>query len=135
MVTVNEDLAAFLAAVRALHSSDPAIRRAAIAVLLHLARGESSVQIDAECAVTEAFGPSLWKSVTPTVVLAYGYGRSSRRHARGTDGTMRIWPVDRSVGTPRNNGPELLKPPAGEEASVLIFTLGDDEHRSPGQWA
>jgi hypothetical protein len=57
MVTANEDLAAFLAAVRALHSSDPAIRRPAIAVLLHLARGESSVQIDAECAVTEEFGP------------------------------------------------------------------------------
>lgn len=57
MVTVNDDLAAFLAAVRALHSSDPAIRRRAIATLLQLASGESSVQIDAERAVTEEFGP------------------------------------------------------------------------------
>jgi hypothetical protein len=56
-VTVNEDLAAFLAAVRDLHSSDPAIRRPAIAVLLQLARGRSSVQTDAECVLTEEFGP------------------------------------------------------------------------------
>lgn len=57
MVTVNEDLAAFLAAVRALHSSDPAVRRPAIAVLLQLGRGQSCVQTDAERVVTEEFGP------------------------------------------------------------------------------
>jgi putative SOS response-associated peptidase YedK len=26
------------------------------------------------------------------------------------DHTLRIWPVSRAVNTPRNNGPELLKP-------------------------
>jgi putative SOS response-associated peptidase YedK len=26
------------------------------------------------------------------------------------DGLLRIWPVDRRVGSPRNNGPELLEP-------------------------
>lgn len=57
MVTVNEDVAAFLAAVRALHSGDPAVRRPAIAVLLQLARGQSSAQTDAECVLTEEFGP------------------------------------------------------------------------------
>jgi putative SOS response-associated peptidase YedK len=25
------------------------------------------------------------------------------------DGTLRTWPVDRRVGSPRNNGPELLE--------------------------
>jgi putative SOS response-associated peptidase YedK len=24
------------------------------------------------------------------------------------DGSLRVWPVDRRVGSPRNNGPELL---------------------------
>jgi hypothetical protein len=57
MATVNEDLATLLAAVRALHSSDPAIRRPAIAILLHLAREQSSVQTDAECVLMEEFGP------------------------------------------------------------------------------
>jgi hypothetical protein len=28
------------------------------------------------------------------------------------DGTLRTWPVDRRVGSPRNNGPELLEPAA-----------------------
>ena len=26
------------------------------------------------------------------------------------DGLLRVWPVDRRVGSPRNNGPELLEP-------------------------
>ena len=26
------------------------------------------------------------------------------------DGLLRAWPVDRRVGSPRNNGPELLEP-------------------------
>jgi len=26
------------------------------------------------------------------------------------DGTLRVWPVDRRVGSPRINGPELLEP-------------------------
>jgi hypothetical protein len=26
------------------------------------------------------------------------------------DGTLRTWPVDRRVGSPRNNGAELIKP-------------------------
>ena len=26
----------------------------------------------------------------------------------GPDGLLRVWPVDRRVGSPRNNGPELL---------------------------
>ena len=25
------------------------------------------------------------------------------------DGLLRVWPVDRRVGSPRNNGPELLE--------------------------
>jgi putative SOS response-associated peptidase YedK len=25
------------------------------------------------------------------------------------DGPLRVWPVDRRVGSPRNNGPELLE--------------------------
>ena len=25
------------------------------------------------------------------------------------DGLLRVWPVDRRVGAPRNNGPELLE--------------------------
>jgi putative SOS response-associated peptidase YedK len=28
------------------------------------------------------------------------------------DGLLRVWPVDRRVGSPRNNGPELLEPVA-----------------------
>jgi hypothetical protein len=27
-----------------------------------------------------------------------------------SDGLLRTWPVDRGVGSPRNNGPELLEP-------------------------
>ncbi len=30
------------------------------------------------------------------------------------DCTLRTWPVDRRIGSPRNNGPELLKPLATE---------------------
>jgi putative SOS response-associated peptidase YedK len=25
------------------------------------------------------------------------------------DGLLRVWPVDRRVGSPRNNGPEILE--------------------------
>jgi len=32
-------------------------------------------------------------------------------------GTLRVWPVDRRVNSPKNNGPELLRP---IEASELI---------------
>jgi putative SOS response-associated peptidase YedK len=32
------------------------------------------------------------------------------------DGTLRTWAVDRRVGSPRNNGPELLEPLPVESA-------------------
>jgi putative SOS response-associated peptidase YedK len=40
-------------------------------------------------------------------------GEAEGEHAAllrpAADGLLRVWPVDRRVGSPRNNGPELLE--------------------------
>jgi len=58
MSTQQDGLAVYMAAVRALHSDDPTVRRPAISVLLELARrGHGSVRANAEQALTKEFGP------------------------------------------------------------------------------
>jgi putative SOS response-associated peptidase YedK len=61
-------------------------------------------------------------STKPTRTLAVVYPCRSASHTRqplrgdsaallrtAPDGLLRVWPVDRRVGSPRNNGPELLE--------------------------
>ena len=58
MSTQQDGLVIYMAAVRALHSDDPTIRRPAIAALLELARrGLGTVRANAERALTQEFGP------------------------------------------------------------------------------
>lgn len=58
MSAQQDDLAVYMAAVRALHSDDPTVRRPAISVLLEFARrGQSVVRAHAEGALTQEFGP------------------------------------------------------------------------------
>ena len=58
MSTQQDDFAVYMAAVRALHSDDPTVRRPAISVLLEFARrGQGVVRAYAERALTQEFGP------------------------------------------------------------------------------
>ena len=36
-------------------------------------------------------------------------GEAEGKCAAAPDGLLRVWPVDRRVGSPRNNAPELLE--------------------------
>ena len=44
-----------------------------------------------------------------SVWLAEAEGNHRALLRPAPDGTLRMWPVDRRVGSPRNNGPELLE--------------------------
>jgi hypothetical protein len=58
MSALKDELDALLAAIRALQSDDPTIRRPAISMLLELARlGHGLVRAEAELVLTEEFGP------------------------------------------------------------------------------
>jgi putative SOS response-associated peptidase YedK len=35
------------------------------------------------------------------------------------EGTLRFWPIDKKVGNVRNDGPELIRPVAEEEPTLL----------------
>jgi hypothetical protein len=46
--------------------------------------------------------------INPTRVAAQGANHGALLRD-APDGLLRVWPVDRRVGSPRNNGPELLE--------------------------
>jgi putative SOS response-associated peptidase YedK len=53
--------------------------------------------------------PAILEEQNWPVWLAEAEGDHGALLRPAPDGTLRTWPVDRCVGSPRNNGPELLE--------------------------